>query len=190
MIAAPDCDVLIIGGGPTGVTLGILLAQQGVSTIIAEKEPGIYPLPRAAHIDHESMRILQQAGVAAAVMATCRHTTRYDFLNASGEILLRFDGSDKLGPGSWPAANFIHQPSIETALRAQLSRRCSRHGMSKAPSRSSARRFIASTPGSRRTGARAGSCWPALPRTRRRPLPGKACARACATPPISAGSCR
>ena len=120
MIAAADCDVLIIGGGPTGVTLGILLAQQGVSTIIAEKEPGIYPLPRAAHIDHESMRILQQAGVAAAVMATCRHTTRYDFLNASGEILLRFDGSDKLGPGGWPAANFIHQPSIETALRAQL----------------------------------------------------------------------
>jgi 3-(3-hydroxy-phenyl)propionate hydroxylase len=120
MTTGHDCDVLIVGGGPTGVTLAILLAQQGVRTIIAEKEPGIYPLPRAAHIDHEAMRILQQAGVADAVMATCRHTTRYDFLNAKGEILLRFDGSDRTGSGGWPAANFIHQPSVEQALRAQL----------------------------------------------------------------------
>jgi 3-(3-hydroxy-phenyl)propionate hydroxylase len=66
------------------------------------------------------MRILQQAGVADAVMAACRHTTRYDFQTAKGEILLRFDGSDRIGPGGWPAANFIHQPSVETALRAQL----------------------------------------------------------------------
>lgn len=117
-----DCDVLIVGGGPTGVTLGILLVQQGVRTIIPEKEPGIYPLPRAAHIDHEAMRILQRAGVADAVMATCRHTTRYDFLNAKGEILLRFDGSDRTGSGGWPAANFIHQPSVEHALRMQLAK--------------------------------------------------------------------
>ena len=120
MAAAFDCDVLIVGGGPTGVTLAILLAQQGVQTIIAEKEPGIYPMPRAAHIDHEAMRILQQAGVADAVMATCRQTTRYDFLNAKGEILLRFDGSDQIGSGGWPAANFIHQPSVEKALRHRL----------------------------------------------------------------------
>ncbi len=120
MAAAFDCDVLIAGGGPTGVTLAILLAQQDVRVIVVEREPGIYPLPRAAHIDHESMRILQQAGVADAVMATSRQTTRYDFLNASGEVLLRFDGSDRIGPGGWPAANFIHQPSVETALRARL----------------------------------------------------------------------
>ena len=100
-----DCDVLIIVGGPTGVTLGILLVQQGVRTIIAEKEPGIYPLPRAAHIDHEALRILQRAGVADADMATYRHTTRYDFLNAKGEILLRFDGSDRTGSGGWPGAS-------------------------------------------------------------------------------------
>lgn len=115
-----DCDVLIVGGGPTGVTLGILLADAGVNTIIAEREADIYPLPRAAHIDHESMRILQAARVADQVMATSRQTTRYDFLNAKGEILLRFDKSDHLGPGGWPAANFIHQPSVERALRGRL----------------------------------------------------------------------
>lgn len=47
-----DCDILIAGGGPTGVTLAILLANRGVNVIVVEKEPDIYPLPRAAHIDH------------------------------------------------------------------------------------------------------------------------------------------
>lgn len=116
-----DCDVLIAGGGPTGVTLAVLLAKRGVKVVVAEKEADIYPLPRAAHIDHECMRILQEAGVADEVMATSRHTSRYDFLNAKGEVLLRFTGSNQIGPGGWPAANMIHQPSIEAALRRALS---------------------------------------------------------------------
>ena len=115
-----ECDVLIAGGGPTGVTLGILLAQQGVSVLIAEKEADIYPLPRAAHLDHETMRILQAAGVADAVAATSRTTDRYDFLTANGQVLLRFEGSAQTGPGGWPGANMIHQPSVEAALRARL----------------------------------------------------------------------
>lgn len=116
-----DCDVLIAGGGPTGVTLAILLARRGVKVMVAEKEADIYPLPRAAHLDHESMRILQEAGVADEVMATSRRVSRYDFLNASGDVLLRFEGADRLGPGGWPTANMIHQPSVEAALRRSLS---------------------------------------------------------------------
>lgn len=117
-----DCDVLIVGGGPTGATLAILLAQRGVHVMVAEKEPDIYPLPRAAHIDHECMRILQEAGVADAVMATSRQAPRYDFLNAKGEVLLRFEGADRIGAGGWPAANMIHQPSVEIALRQSLAK--------------------------------------------------------------------
>lgn len=115
-----DCDVLIAGGGPTGVTLAVLLAQHGLHVLVAEKESDIYPLPRAAHLDHESMRILQAAGVADAVAATSRTTDRYDFLTANGEVLLRFEGSARIGPGGWPGANMIHQPSVEAALRRRL----------------------------------------------------------------------
>ena len=117
-----DCDILIAGGGPTGVTLAILLANRGVNVIVVEKEPDIYPLPRAAHIDHECMRILQEAGVADEVIATSRRAARYDFLSAKGEVLLRFDGSDQIGAGGWPAANMIHQPTVEAALRNVLDR--------------------------------------------------------------------
>ncbi|MGA1342677.1 MAG: bifunctional 3-(3-hydroxy-phenyl)propionate/3-hydroxycinnamic acid hydroxylase [Hyphomonas sp.] len=115
-----DCDVLVIGAGPTGTTLALLLAQRGVKVIVAEKEAGIYPLPRAAHIDHECMRILQEAGIADEVMKTSRRASRYDFLNARGKILLRFEGADRIGPGGWPIANMIHQPSVEAALRRSL----------------------------------------------------------------------
>ena len=115
-----DCDVLIAGGGPTGVTLAILLAKRGVNVIVAEKEMEIFPLPRAAHVDHECMRILQEAGVAVEVMTTSRSASRYDFLNARNELLLCFAGADQIGPGGWPVANMIHQPSVEAALRRSL----------------------------------------------------------------------
>lgn len=117
-----DCDVLIAGGGPAGVTLAVLLARRGVRVIVAEKEAAIYPLPRAAHLDHEVMRILQEAGVADSVMATSRRSGRYEFRNAAGEILLLFEGMDRIGPGGWPAGNMIHQPSVEAALRAELAK--------------------------------------------------------------------
>jgi 3-(3-hydroxy-phenyl)propionate hydroxylase len=35
-------------------------------------------------------------------------------------VLLRFEGGDRIGPGGWPIGNFIHQPSVEAALRARL----------------------------------------------------------------------
>lgn len=115
-----DCDILVVGGGPTGITLGLIAARHGASVIICERSAEIYPLPRAAHVDHEVMRIFQGVGVADAIAATCRTTSHYDFLNADGEILLRFEGSDRIGAGGWPASNMIHQPSIERLLRERL----------------------------------------------------------------------
>ena len=44
-----QCDVLVVGGGPTGVTVGLLLARGGVNALVIDKEADIYPAPRAAH---------------------------------------------------------------------------------------------------------------------------------------------
>lgn len=120
MPAAPDCDVLIIGAGPTGSVAALLLAAAGLRVVIADKASDIYPLPRAAHIDHEAVRIFQSIGLAEPIMASCRQATRYDFVNKAGEILLRFDHADRIDAGGWPAANMIHQPSIERVLHDKL----------------------------------------------------------------------
>ncbi len=119
-MSKPDCDVLIVGGGPTGITLALIASAYGASVIVCEKEAGIYPLPRAAHVDHEVMRIFQSVGAADQIAKTCRTTSRYEFRNAAGDILLQFDNSDQIGAGGWPAANMIHQPSLERALREHL----------------------------------------------------------------------
>ena len=105
-----DCDVLIAGGGPTGVTLAVLLARRGVKVIVAEKEADIYPLPRAAHIDHECLRILQEAGIVDEVMSGSRRASRYDFLNAKGDVLLRFR--------AWWLADREHDPPALGRSRA------------------------------------------------------------------------
>lgn len=123
MSDAFDCDVLVIGAGPVGVCAALMLAQAGVKVIAVDRSEDIYPLPRAAHIDHEIVRIFQGLGVADEVMAASRVASRYDFLNAAGELLMRFDTGAGQSPSGWPASNMIHQPSIEAILRRKLATR-------------------------------------------------------------------
>lgn len=90
--SVPDCDVLIVGGGPTGASLALLQAGEQARVILADKDADIYPLPRAAYLDHEVMRIFLALGVAHDIMPTSRAASRYDFLSADRRVLMRFDG--------------------------------------------------------------------------------------------------
>jgi 3-(3-hydroxy-phenyl)propionate hydroxylase len=122
MAASPDCDVLIVGAGPVGATLALMLAQAGPRVIAADAAHDIHPLPRAAHIDHETVRIFQSVGAAEGVLASSRVAPRYDFLSAAGEVLLRFDSTGQTSPSGWPPSSMIHQPSLERTLRESLAR--------------------------------------------------------------------
>lgn len=55
--------VLIIGAGPTGLTLANLLGLYGVETILVEQHPSTVQEPRAVSIDDESLRTMQAAGL-------------------------------------------------------------------------------------------------------------------------------
>ena len=58
----PDNDVMIVGAGPTGLVLALLLAQRGIKVSVYERWRSHYPLPRAVGFSQESVRALQATG--------------------------------------------------------------------------------------------------------------------------------
>jgi len=115
-----DVDVLVVGLGPVGATLAALLGDLGVRTLVVEKDSQVYPLPRAAHFDHEAMRLFQQLGIAEAVMVHARPAPVYEFRAADGRMLMRFDGPAQQAASGWRASYMFHQPGLELALRGKL----------------------------------------------------------------------
>jgi flavoprotein hydroxylase len=110
-----DYDVAIVGYGPVGQTLAILLGQRGWTVGVFEKQPQTYPLPRAVHFDHEVGRILQACGVANQVRGRTEPADVYEWRNAAGEALLRFE-NDAVGLSGWPDASMLAQPDLERIL--------------------------------------------------------------------------
>jgi 3-(3-hydroxy-phenyl)propionate hydroxylase len=115
-----DADVLIAGLGPVGAVLAGLLALRGLRVIAVEREQEPYRLPRAAHFDHEIMRVFQELGIAETVAADARVVEAYEFRNAAGEILVRYDLAGLRTVSGWSPSYLFHQPTMEQALRDRL----------------------------------------------------------------------
>ncbi len=110
-----DADVIIVGYGPVGSSLAILLAQLGRTVTVLERWPEPYPLPRAVHFDHEVGRILQACGIGDKLRTISEPADIYEWRNADGTTLLRF-GQSGDGPSGWPASSMFNQPMIEQLL--------------------------------------------------------------------------
>jgi len=112
---APDVEVAVVGYGPVGNTLAILLGQLGRRVLVLERWPAPYPLPRAVHFDHEVGRILQSCGIGDRLRAISEPAPVYEWRNAAGTTLLRF-GRTGDGPSGWPLSSMFHQPELEGLL--------------------------------------------------------------------------
>ena len=115
-----ETEVLIAGLGPVGGALAGLLGDWGVSALVVERDTEIYRLPRAAHFDHEIMRLFQQLGIAGEIRDQVRPLRTYEFRNATGGTLMRFDLSGRRTLSGWEPSYTFHQPAMETALRRRL----------------------------------------------------------------------
>jgi flavoprotein hydroxylase len=111
-----NADVAIVGYGPVGQTLAILLGQRGWRVHVVERWPEAYPLPRAVHFDHEVARILQAAGVAEALTPRTAPAPVYEWRNARGETLIRFGRDAERSLSGWPESNMFCQPELERIL--------------------------------------------------------------------------
>lgn len=115
-----DYDVAIIGYGPVGQSLAAMLGGQGHRVVVIERWPALFPLPRAGHIDHEIMRILQSIGVADDVAEDSWQLNGYELVSAAGETLHSFDWGGEAASG-WHSDYSLFQPYLEALLHARVS---------------------------------------------------------------------
>jgi 2-polyprenyl-6-methoxyphenol hydroxylase-like FAD-dependent oxidoreductase len=62
-----EVPVLIVGGGPVGLSASFLLSQLGVRSLLVERHPGTAVHPKARGINARTMEIFRQSGVEQAV---------------------------------------------------------------------------------------------------------------------------
>ena len=110
-----DAEVAIVGYGPVGQALAALLGRAGHRVVVFERFQEIYRMPRAVHLDHEIMRLLQSLGLADALAGEMVPVRDYQWLGADGELVLRFD-VEGLARSGWEADYMFFQPELEAAI--------------------------------------------------------------------------
>jgi 2-polyprenyl-6-methoxyphenol hydroxylase-like FAD-dependent oxidoreductase len=108
-MSAVECDVLVAGAGPVGMTLALELAHQGVSVVLVEQNRATTPFPKMEVINGRTLEFFQRhakgpsGGSSSIVDAIRAHGNSADdpfvkqFTTPSGDRLL--------GEWVWPSVN-------------------------------------------------------------------------------------
>jgi 2-polyprenyl-6-methoxyphenol hydroxylase-like FAD-dependent oxidoreductase len=62
-----ETEVLVIGGGPVGLSTALHLDAQGIDCILVERHPSTAFHPKASYFNVRTMEILRQLGIASEV---------------------------------------------------------------------------------------------------------------------------
>ena len=117
-----EYDVVIVGLGPTGGTLANLLALNGFTILILEREKSLYSLPRAVHFDDEIMRVFQTIGITKKFLKETIVNKGTKFVNPEGKILLDWPRPREVTENGWYPSYRFHQPDLERNLRIRLNK--------------------------------------------------------------------
>jgi 3-(3-hydroxy-phenyl)propionate hydroxylase len=113
-----DVDVIVVGGGPVGVTTALLLAQRDFSVRVLERAPEVYDLPRAIVMDDEIQRVFQNAGLLDELRAITSPLRGAEFVRPDGERII---GAELPEDADWPLGLHptvtYYQPELEAFLR-------------------------------------------------------------------------
>lgn len=111
-----DTDVAIVGAGPVGAMLAILLGQRGHKVTLIERWSKAYGRPRAVTYDHEIARILATLGIDSENDPAINfHDELYYWKNVKGENLQIVDWQSTSASG-WRVRYWFNQPDLEVRL--------------------------------------------------------------------------
>lgn len=111
--ASGDFDVVIVGGGPTGLVAAAILGRRW-RVLLVERHPQPYGLPRAGHIDHEIMRILQGIGAHRPLIDDGVTNAAYRWFNGDGKLLIEFRRGTSVS--GFNSDYMMYQPVFEDAV--------------------------------------------------------------------------
>ena len=118
-LAHSSAEVIIVGGGPTGLCAANLLGLAGISTLILERNSELSNYPKAISLDDEGLRICQAMGLRGTIEHCILSGINAHYL--CGERLLA-----KVAPTSrrngYPLISTFNQPEFEMTLLAGLER--------------------------------------------------------------------
>jgi 3-(3-hydroxy-phenyl)propionate hydroxylase len=115
-------DVTILGGGPVGVFLSVVLSDMGVSNIVIDRDETPYQLPRAIVMDDEIQRAFHDHGLGEWLLANTEPLQRGDFVGPDDQVVIGAD-IPPLGLQGVPPVVTHYQPELDTMLRAEAERR-------------------------------------------------------------------
>ena len=115
-----DTDVLIVGAGPTGLTLATALAAKGVRTTVIDRQAVGANTSRAAVVHARTLEVLEPLGVAQTLVARGIPAQRFTIRDRD-RVLVPI-GFENL-PTSYPYTLMISQAETERTLLEHFTRR-------------------------------------------------------------------
>ncbi|MFM1868395.1 MAG: Pentachlorophenol 4-monooxygenase [Planctomycetota bacterium] len=115
---ALDCEVLIVGAGPTGLAAALALSAQGVRVAIIDEAPERHREARASAIHARTFELLTPFGVADRLAAYATPIERVRFFGSDGREVMRRDFRAIDSP--YPPVQNVQQWRTEALLDDQL----------------------------------------------------------------------
>ena len=112
------CDVVIIGGGPVGCMLSVLLSDMGVSNAVVERDKEPYQLPRAIVMDDEIQRMMHDHRMGTWLESHSSRLEVADFVDGNGAHIMGA-AVPPMGLQGLPPVVVHYQPELDAMLRAE-----------------------------------------------------------------------
>ncbi len=115
-----DVEVLIVGAGPTGLTLAVCLERYGIQSRLVDRLEGPSPLSRALAIQARTLEVFDDLGFVEEALARGLRVERINLVATGGRrATLRLGGFAGL-ESQYPFLHILPQDATEALLTEQL----------------------------------------------------------------------